>query len=58
MKKNYFKPTMQVVEIQQHTILCGSNPQAYSGKKMDMYMPANPTDPNDPNLINDEADVW
>ena len=57
MKKNYFKPTMQVVEIQQHTILCGS-PYAYSGKKMDMRTPTDPTDPNDPNLINDEADVW
>ena len=57
MKKNYFKPTMQVVEIQQHTILCGS-PYAYSGKKMDMRTPTDPTDPNDPNQINDEADVW
>ena len=36
MKKEYMKPAMRVVLIQQHHILCGS-PGGYDGKSLGTY---------------------
>lgn len=55
MKKNYNKPTMQVVEIQHYSFLCGS-PDGLGGYKMNMCIPTDPEDTEQ--QISSEGDVW
>ena len=50
MKKEYMKPAMQVVELRQHQILCGS-PYDSLSTPLDTY-----DDPED--IITDKGNIW
>ena len=50
MKKQYMKPAMQVVELRQYQILCGS-PYDNVQTPLDTY-----DDPED--VINDKGGIW
>lgn len=50
MKKEYMKPTIRVVEIRQHQILCGS---PYNDIKSPLDIYEDPTD-----VITDKGSIW
>jgi len=50
MKKQYMKPAMQVVELRQYQILCGS-PYDSVSTPLDIY-------DDDDNTITDKGDIW
>jgi len=50
MKKQYMKPAMQVVEIRQHQILCGS-PYDSVSTPLDTY-------DDEDDIITDKGSIW
>ena len=51
MKKQYMKPTMRVVVLQQHTHLLSGSPYDSMGTPLDTY-----DDPED--VITDKGSIW